>query len=420
MCIRDRYFSGRQKKYPGAGNRVPENSASTDVQAPEYADNYADPYADPYANPPVDPAVNPSVNSVNSGQSSDYQDSTSYTGNPVESDYQQFPAESPTQSHGYSEHPAMQQDHYQAGSLPQDVQQDYGQVVADPLMEVAPMTGDHGHSSMTQPGSYDPGSYDVNQQAQAPANYPDTGSGLQIDPNDMQRPADVGWNSQSAHPSQYPQQHSSNYPDDGMQAGYGGHDQHQAVNDNQPVSGTRSQGGLTGLLSQLSGGLLGRQKKSGRQGSDADALYASGGIDPLVITLHVTAPDGQIIHGPRLQTLFEQRGYHYGQMSIYHSLNQGSIVFSIAKMVEPGTFDTNNPDSYETPGVTMILQLPAPVAADVAFEVFISEARELSAALGCTIVDSDFSSLSQQTVQHLRDSVHQFMHKQRLVETVPS
>jgi len=137
-------------------------------------------------------------------------------------------------------------------------------------------------------------------------------------------------------------------------------------------------------------------------------LYSSNGVEPFLITLHVVAPDGQIIHGPRLQALFEQRGYHFGEMNIFHSLNQGNIVFSIAKMVEPGTFDLNDPASFETPGISMILQLPAPVAANVAFEVLISEAEELASVLGCSILDGDFSTLSQ------------FMHRQRLAETVPS
>ena len=139
-----------------------------------------------------------------------------------------------------------------------------------------------------------------------------------------------------------------------------------------------------------------------------------------IIALHIVAPHGQVIHGPRLMSLFEQRGYHFGEMNIYHSLHEGKIVFSIAKMVKPGYFDLDDEHSFETPGVSMILQLPAPVAADIAFEVMISEAQEMADALGCTILDSERSNLSRQTVQHLRDSVHQFMHQQRLAEAVPS
>ncbi len=400
------YFSGRQKKYPNAGNRVPEHPVVGDSQG----------YADQYNNP------RPEVD-----QYAGYQGlPDNAAGNAADPAYPQAPTDVPGQAHTYSDHPAIQHDHYHPGQASSDMQNQYGQVVADPLMESAHPDDP---ANRVQNGNLAPSesvhavpSQDRDYSAGvAPAAYPEAGhSGMQMDPNDMQRPADSGWDAQPLnHPQgEYGDQYAGNYPDEGKQGSYG---DYQTENVSQSSPATRSTGGLSGLLSQLSGGLLGRQKRSNRQGGgDADALYSSGGIDPFVITLHIVAPDGQIIHGPRLQSLFEQRGYHYGQMNIYHSLNQGSIVFSIAKMVEPGTFEPSNPDSYETPGVTMILQLPAPVAADVAFEVFVSEARELAGALGCTIIDSDFSSLSQQTVQHLRDSVHQFMHKQRLAETVPS
>lgn len=393
------YYSGRPKRSANAGSA---NSASS-VPAPEPPGNHPN-HPDPYAEP---------------GHYRDYPAAMDeYEGSAGQSNYPQGSPDMSGQGHAYADHPAMQHDHYHPGPASDETGHEYGQTVADPLMETAALDN-------PATGAFNPDGYAPEQRTQAPSAYTDA---MQIDPGDMQRPADAGWSNQPpAHsPHQaapgYTDQYESVYPDsmypnDGMNP-VSGEPLPPAVE--QRTAATKSSGGLTGLLAQLSGGLLGRQKKRGRNDPNTEALYASGGIDPLVITLHVVAPDGQIIHGPRLQELFEQRGYQYGQMNIYHSLNQGSIVFSIAKMIEPGTFDVNVPASFETPGVTMILQLPAPVAADVAFEVFVSEARELATALGCTIVDSDFSSLSQQTVQHLRDSVHQFMHKQRLAETVTS
>ena len=252
-----------------------------------------------------------------------------------------------------------------------------------------------------------------------PAHRSEAAAPFDLDPNDMQRPADAQWSGDSEAASPYPDTHNAPGSLDGniTPANHPGQSAAQA-----PAS---RGSGFGGFLSQLSGGLIGKSRSGVTPGvtptgPDGQSLYASHGVDPFLITLHIVAPEGQIIHGPRLQALFEQRGYHFGEMNIFHSLNQGSIVFSIAKLIEPGTFDVNDPASFETPGITMILQLPAPIAADVAFEVLISEASELATALGCSILDGDHSTLSRQTIQHLRDNVHQFMHRQRLAETVPS
>ena len=139
-----------------------------------------------------------------------------------------------------------------------------------------------------------------------------------------------------------------------------------------------------------------------------------------IVTLHVVAPPNTVLQGDLLLETFERRGYHYGEMNIFHSMHDGATVFSIAKMVEPGFFDINNPESFETPGVTLILQLPGPVAANVAFEVLVSEAFEIGNELGATVLDERRSTLTKQTVQHIREGIYEYMHRQKYFGSVPS
>lgn len=149
--------------------------------------------------------------------------------------------------------------------------------------------------------------------------------------------------------------------------------------------------------------------------ADQQAAYAS-----KIVTLHVVAQQDQVFPGAALYDQFEQRGYHYGEMNIFHSMHQGKTVFSIAKIVEPGYFDIDNIDSFQTPGISLILQLPGPVAADVAFEVLISEAWDLAQGLGGIVLDADHSTLSNQAVQHLREGIYEYMHRQKYFSGVPS
>ncbi|MEE9319907.1 MAG: cell division protein ZipA C-terminal FtsZ-binding domain-containing protein [Granulosicoccus sp.] len=139
-----------------------------------------------------------------------------------------------------------------------------------------------------------------------------------------------------------------------------------------------------------------------------------------IITLHVVAPPDTLLNGPQLLNVFEQRGYHFGEMNIFHSMHEEKTVFSVAKMVEPGFFDINDTESFATPGITLILQLPGPVPADVSFEVLISEAFEMAGELGATVLDGDRSTLSKQSVQHMRESIYEYMHRQKYFGSVPS
>lgn len=139
-----------------------------------------------------------------------------------------------------------------------------------------------------------------------------------------------------------------------------------------------------------------------------------------IVTLHVVAAPNSVLAGEDLLSVFERRGYHYGDMNIFHSMHEGSTVFSVAKMIEPGYFDINDMESFQTPGITLILQLPGPVPADVAFAVLVSEAYEMAQELNATVLDEQHSTLTKQTVQHLREGIYEYMHRQKYFGTVSS
>jgi len=354
------YFSGRPNKSRTPFDNVLGNGFGNKGRHPQSADAH-----------PSHP--NPNHGGRSYEPSHDNPGSDGYAGGTYPNADPHYAPSSQMPPANYADHPGIQHDHHSAPTLPAE------NVYADNVAG--------GHPTATSPATshysdVDPLMQDPHAQPHS-SQHPSMG----IDPGDMQRPADPtqayghgadGYADQQGYPGG--QAGGQNYADPAM-----GYDMAPGVDASRSQQG----GGLSNFLAQLSGGLLGRARGGAGKKGDADTLYSSNGVEPFLITLHVVAPDGQIIHGPRLQSLFEQRGYHFGEMNIFHSLNQGNIVFSIAKMVEPGTFDLNDPASFETPGISMILQLPAPVVADVAFEVLISEAE-------------------------------QFMHRQRLAETVPS
>jgi len=181
----------------------------------------------------------------------------------------------------------------------------------------------------------------------------------------------------------------------------------------------RGQGALSRTFDSLSERFGGQRVRAampthGEVGESPTAPAA----ETKIVALHVVAPAGEILPPEALRDLLERRGYHHGAMSIYHSLFEGTTVYSVARMVKPGTFDLDDLSTFETPGLAMILQLPGPVEPDFAFEVMLREAFEIADELGGAVLDGNRSTLGGQTQQHLREEIHQYMHRQKYDENV--
>jgi cell division protein ZipA len=184
-------------------------------------------------------------------------------------------------------------------------------------------------------------------------------------------------------------------------------------------------GGLSQKIESIGAKLSGKRRERVAENpppefDEEEPVYASKIITLHLVAGHGIAGHGALFDGQALLNTFEQREYTFGEMNIFHSMHNGKSVFSVAKMVEPGWFDPQNIESFATPGITFILQLPGPVAADTAFEVLLSEAYEIANELGGTLIDSDHSTLSKQSAQHMREGVYEYMHRQKYFGSVAS
>lgn len=210
-------------------------------------------------------------------------------------------------------------------------------------------------------------------------------------------------------------------PDDFVRPGTGELQAEVAELETQPAS-SLGRSSIAQKIKEYSSALTpGRKQRISQSGTQQrTATGADAATQSKIVSVHVVAPQGQVFNGADLYELFEQRGFHYGEMNIFHSMHSQKKMFSIAKMVEPGYFDINDIESFYTPGITLILQLPGPVAADVSFEVLISEARLLAQHLGGVVLGSDRSTLSNQTVAHMREDIVNYMHRQKFFAAASS
>jgi FtsZ-interacting cell division protein ZipA len=140
-----------------------------------------------------------------------------------------------------------------------------------------------------------------------------------------------------------------------------------------------------------------------------------------IITLFVLAPTGVPFRGSFLMEAMSDAGLQYGDMQIFHRIEKQAgrddTLFSIANIVEPGTFEPNRMDGFTTPGVVLILQLPGPVDAIKAFDAMVTAARSLAKSLQGSLCDATRSVLTNQTISHMREEVVDYQLRQRVAKT---
>jgi cell division protein ZipA len=117
----------------------------------------------------------------------------------------------------------------------------------------------------------------------------------------------------------------------------------------------------------------------------------------------------QRLEGTKLQEALVAESLQHGKYDIFHRLHtDGSIVFSVASMVEPGTFELEKMGETLYPGITMFTQLPGPVPGMHALNELIACARRLQASLGGTLQDERGVPLTVHRIERMRQEVREF------------
>ena len=136
-----------------------------------------------------------------------------------------------------------------------------------------------------------------------------------------------------------------------------------------------------------------------------------------LLVLNVLAPTGTVYHGRSLVAAMQSQGLKYGDMNIFHRIDQQSKskLFSVANALEPGTFDLSDLENVKSSGVTFFMQLPSPNDPSVIFDLMLNTARNLVLELGGSLKDEQLSVLTGQTVEHMRQRIADFSRRRMSV-----
>ncbi len=146
-----------------------------------------------------------------------------------------------------------------------------------------------------------------------------------------------------------------------------------------------------------------------------DEIVAEGGesnasVQEEVIILSLMAPEGEFYNGMQLLDAMELCGLHHGDMGIFHylELDTNQSLFSIANVLEPGSFDMETIGEMETPGLALFMQLPAPIDGEKALLTFVQQAKRLKEQLGGRLTDRQRRELSRETLDELKQTARRY------------
>ncbi|EWH08879.1 cell division protein ZipA [Catenovulum agarivorans DS-2] len=137
-----------------------------------------------------------------------------------------------------------------------------------------------------------------------------------------------------------------------------------------------------------------------------------------VLILNVVAPEGQSMSGAVLLPSLLTLGFKFGEFNIFHRHEEasgtGEVLFSLANMFNPGTFDIDNIEQFTTQGVSLFLSLPVKGDAQQAFNMMHNAAKKIAAEFSGQVLDGQRSVLTRQTVQHYVERIREFERRQLL------
>jgi cell division protein ZipA len=154
--------------------------------------------------------------------------------------------------------------------------------------------------------------------------------------------------------------------------------------------------------------------------SEKESVAEKKPLPTKIIQLNVVPRQGQFL-GQEILYAVSETGLRFGDLNIYHFPDQGAPdkepLFSMANMVEPGSFDPAHMDDFSTPGLALFAMLPGPKDGLTIFSEMLHTAEQLATLLDGELKDESHSDLSKQTIEHMREEIQEFHRKLQLAKS---
>jgi cell division protein ZipA len=135
---------------------------------------------------------------------------------------------------------------------------------------------------------------------------------------------------------------------------------------------------------------------------------------PKILVINVVAK-AAYFGGPDLMRAAEEVGLEPGEWNIFHRPDDHSpqqTLFSMASLVEPGSFPFGRMEGFSTPGLCLFTQLPGPRDGLAVYSDMLFSAERIAALLDGELQDEAHQLLTRDKIERVREEILQ--HKRRL------
>ncbi|MDG1311146.1 MAG: cell division protein ZipA [Porticoccaceae bacterium] len=149
-----------------------------------------------------------------------------------------------------------------------------------------------------------------------------------------------------------------------------------------------------------------REAEEQAEAETASSSEEKDGLHQDVLVMHLMANKGDRIQGQELLDAVLASGFLFGGRKFFdrHINDDGSgeVLFSLANLLNPGTFDLKTIAEMDTPGITLFMALDELTDPVAAFDTMVQAVDQLVAKLHLNVMDESRSSMTKQTIDHYR------------------
>jgi cell division protein ZipA len=130
--------------------------------------------------------------------------------------------------------------------------------------------------------------------------------------------------------------------------------------------------------------------------------------DQEIIIIYITAKSPSYFKGDEILQILESSNMQFGTMDIFHHFGpdkkySSRALFSLANIHEPGTFNLEKINEFTTDGLAMFMSLPAEIGGDIAIEIMLDTAQNISYLLDGELKGANRKILTLDDINKLRE-----------------
>jgi len=128
---------------------------------------------------------------------------------------------------------------------------------------------------------------------------------------------------------------------------------------------------------------------------------------------NVVTRDGAQLGGHELLQFFLTSGFRFGARSIFHRHEHadgtGEVLFSIANMMAPGTFDLDSMEQFHSVGISFFLIAPnEKISINESFEMMLRAVEQIAEEFDCDVLNADRELLTKAQFIEYRHRLQQY------------